>query len=85
MPIRNNSHRASTVSTTAATRQTSQTGKNDPSTSKEGALKQLVSTIDTSISPYLDKRLFPLPIMVEASWRLTESNLRFRKPDLPNG
>src|SRR5580658_7111116 len=80
MRRRKNIHRAKTVSRIAAAKHTSHAGKNDPSTSKEGARPQLASRSEVKINPYIIEGLF-LFLVMPVSWHLIEANCRLRKPD----
>ena len=64
MRRRKHIHRATTVNRIATIRHTSHAGKNDPSTSKEGAREQLASTSEARISPYIIERLLLFVVTV---------------------
>jgi hypothetical protein len=63
MRRRKHIHRARTVSRIAAARQASHAGKNDPSTSKEGARPQLASRSEAKINPYIIEGLLLFLVM----------------------
>src|SRR5271170_5170035 len=81
MRRRKHIHRAITVSRIAAARQASHAGKNDPSTSKEGARPQLASRSEAKINPYINEGLLLFLVMAGFPSTFIEANYRLRKPD----
>src|SRR5271156_3257144 len=63
MRRRKHIHRARTGSRIAAARHTSHAGKNDPSTSKEGARPQLARRSEAKINPYIFEGLLLFLVM----------------------